>query len=337
MAKLKKRSDGRYQQSITLPDGKRKVFYGKTQAEITRKIAAFRYEEQEGPTFEEVADEWWEEHQKHLVPSTIRGYTASLRRVREQFSGRRIKDITPQQCASFLRSVAAQGKGKKVCHTQLNVMSMIFDSAVLSGDIMYNPCAAVKLPSGLKAEKRELPTEKDFQIVASSDWLFPFFLLYTGCRRGEALALTYEDIDRERKVIHITKAVGYASNQPYIKTTKTDAGRRDVILLDALAARLPSGTGLIFPNKQGGLYLESQLRREWAEWQTANGTTVTPHQLRHGYATILHDAGIDVKDAQYLLGHSTIAMTQDVYTHIRQSRIADASQRLNDFVGAVEK
>lgn len=329
---MKKRADGRYQKAITLPNGKRKSFYGKSAAEVNRKIAAYNHEADLGPTFETVLDEWWDEKQKNVVPSTARGYTASVERARKRFGDQRVSDITPPQISAFVRSVAAGGKGKKVCATQLNILRMAFDHAVLNGDLKYNPCAAVKLPSGLRAKKRDLPSESDLKAVEESEWLFPFFLLYTGLRRGEALAVTYEDIDRDRKVIHVNKAVGYANNKPYIKSTKTDSGVRDVILLDKLAERIPEGHGLLFPAPDGELYHESHLRRDWLAWAEKAGTTVTPHQLRHGYATFLHDAGIDVKDAQYLLGHSTVAMTQDVYTHIRQSRIAAASDKLNEFV-----
>ena len=333
----KKRADGRLQKSITLPSGKRKVFYGKSQAEINRKIAEYRYEAEKGPTFETVIDEWWLEKEKHIVPSTARGYIASKNRAKKQFEGRYIKDITPSECSAFLKALAASGRGKKVCHTQLNILSMVFDHAVLRGYIQYNLCASVKLPSGLSSQKRELPSEKDLKIVESSDWLFPFFLLYTGLRRGEALAINYEDIDKEKKVIHVNKAVGYANNKPYIKSTKTESGIRDVILLDKLAERIPEGRGLLFPAQDGKLYHESHIRRDWLAWAEKAGTNVTPHQLRHGYATILHDAGIDVKDAQYLLGHSTVAMTQDVYTHIRQSRLNDASKKLSEYLSPVVK
>lgn len=308
------------------------MFYGKSVAEINRKITEYQYGVEQGPTFETVIEDWWEDHQKHLVASTIRGYIASVNRAKNHFKDTRIKELTPQQCDSFIRSLASQGKGKKVCHTQLNIMRMVCDYAVLKGYIAYNPCSAVKLPSGLPAKKRELPSEADIKAVEESDWLFPFFLLYTGMRRSEALAVMYEDIDRERRVIHVNKAVGYANNRPYIKSTKTEAGKRDVILLDKLAERIPEGHGLIFTNDKGEMYHGSHISRAWESWQKANNTTVTPHQLRHGYATILHDAGIDVKDAQYLLGHSTVAMTQDVYTHIRQSRINEAGDKLNDFL-----
>lgn len=54
--------------------------------------------------------------------------------------------------------------------------------------------------------------------------------------------------------------------------------------------------------------------------------------LRHAYATMLHSAGIDVKDAQYLLGHSTIAMTQDIYTHLDEQRKTSVRGQLNEYI-----
>ena len=59
---------------------------------------------------------------------------------------------------------------------------------------------------------------------------------------------------------------------------------------------------------------------------------ITPHQLRHAFATILFDAGIDVKDAQEILGHASIQVTRDIYTHIRQQRREDTADRLNAFL-----
>lgn len=330
----KKRADGRLQKSITLPSGKRKVFYGKSQAEINRKIAEYRYEEENGPTFGTVIDVWWAEHEKHIVPSTAVGYNSHVNRAKEQFGEYRIKDITPMDCDNFIRLFATTGKGRKTVRTQLSVLYMVFDYAVLHGFIQYNPCASVKVPSGLKVKRRELPTDADIKMIENTDWLLPFFLLYTGLRRGEALAITYEDIDRDKKLIHVNKAIGFANDHPYLKSTKSESGVRDVILLDKLAAKIPNKKhGLLFPYK-GGYYSSSAIQVAWEKWREANGSTVTMHQLRHGYATILHDAGIDVKDAQYLLGHSTVAMTQDVYTHIRQSRIESASEKLNSYFGA---
>jgi integrase len=157
--------------------------------------------------------------------------------------------------------------------------------------------------------------------------------LYSGLRRGEALALRYEDIDREAGVIHVTKAVEFVGNDPHIKPPKTAAGYRDAVLLDALAAAIPKKKkGLLFPREDGGLLTKTQYRKRWIKYCQAIGHDLTAHQLRHGFATILYEAGIPDKDAQELLGHSSITVTRDVYTHIRQSRKNDTAGQLNKFL-----
>ena len=328
---MTRRSDGLWQEAMTI-NGKRKYFYGKTKADVLKKIKNFEEQQEGGILFSEVAEDWWEEHSEKVVHSTMHGYHARFVCAIETFKDRYIKAITAQEIANLLKALQLKKYSQKVISTQLNVINMIFNKAIINGDIMHNPCSAVQLPKGLPKKKRELPTDIDFEIVENSDWLLPFFLLYTGCRRGEALAVTYEDIDWEKKIIHINKAVGFKENKPYIKSTKTEAGFRDVVLLDKLAERLDkSKTGLIFPNNKGEMWHDSMLTRKWKQWQRRNNTTVTAHQLRHGYATILFEAGLEAKDAQYLLGHSTIAMTQDIYTHIRQARQKEYASKLNDF------
>ena len=328
---MTRRKDGRWQE-VLLFDGRKKYFYGKTKAEVLRKINAFRDAETKSHTFCEVAEAWQEEHWEKIVPSTARGYTASLRRAIDVFADRQITDIKPQQINSFLLSLAAKGYGKKVVVTQKNVLNLIFEFAIRQGHTETNPCTSIHVPGGLAQKRRELPTEEELKIVKNSEWLYPFFLLCTGCRRGEALAVRYEDIDRENGVIHINKAIGYAGNRPYIKRPKTEAGCRDVVLLDTLAQRIPYGKGLLFPGFDGKLISNNQITRLWKMWQQENQTTLTQHQLRHGYATILYEAGLPPKDAQYLMGHSNISVTQDIYTHISNSRKREISALLNAYV-----
>ena len=89
------------------------------------------------------------------------------------------------------------------------------------------------------------------------------FLLYTGLRKGEALALTYSDIDRENKRIKVTKSA---------------------------------------------------------------------HQLRHGYATLLLEAELDAKDRQYLLGHTDVALTQNIYTEVSSKRRKAVAEKINSYL-----
>ncbi len=328
------RSDGLIQRQVTI-NGKRKVFYGHSDREINRKIAEYREEKKRGRLFKEIAEEWKERHFPTLEYNTLKGYRPALRRAVEEFGAAPISSITPKDIERYLTRFAKQGYAQKTVRNQLLVMHMVLDHAVLEGDIEYNPAVPVHVPKGLSKKARELPTEKEIDIVKKSIdkpfGLFAYFVLYTGCRRGEALALTFGDIDFKKRVISITKSVYHDNNQPKIKRPKTDAGCREIILLDVLAAKLPKGKpdDLLFPNAEGEILSETQFQRQWELYCLETGINATPHQLRHAYATILFDAGLDDKDAQELLGHANISTTRDIYTHITQKRREKTAAILN--------
>ena len=101
-----------------------------------------------------------------------------------------------------------------------------------------------------------------------------------------------------------------------------------------LANEIPDGKGYIFTNNKNELLTKIQYRKRWARYCKDIGFELTAHQLRHGFATILYEAGISDKDAQELLGHSTITLTRNVYTHIRQTRRDETAARLNNYISA---
>ena len=103
-------------------------------------------------------------------------------------------------------------------------------------------------------------------------------------------------------------------------------------MLNILANKLPTQKdkdALLFPNADGELLTETQFQRQWELYQKESGVTVTPHQLRHAYATILFEAGIEDKDAQELLGHANISTTREIYTHITNKRRKETAKKLN--------
>lgn len=326
------RPDGLHE-TIRRIDGKRVAFRGKTDAEVEQKMIAYKGKQEIGPLFSEVAEKWKDEHFNNLAPGSLKGYTSAYNRAVDRFGSIPIKELTLIDIDAFLQNMGKQQFAKKTVSNQRLVVNLICRSAVMDGVIRYNPCAEAKVPKGLKSTPRSMPTDAELKIVKDG-WkkpggMLPYFILYTGCRKGEALALTSKDIDRKKMIITINKSVTFIGQQPEIKSPKTDAGTREIILLDNLARVLPKRVGLMFPGKNG-LMRQAEYERAWKHWQDSVGVTLTAHQLRHGYATMLYEAGIPERDAMELLGHTDITLTHKVYTHIRKSRKEETAALLNE-------
>lgn len=331
------RADGRYMGYWHDRSEKRHAIYDRDPEKLYFKIQAKESEVPPALTLEAAADAWEEKHWARIGAKTAETYTAPLRRIKDNFRDMEAAEVTAQSVQAFLSDLGKQGFSRRSVQMHRDILNMIFNNAIMENKLMFNPCSAVSVPRNLPAKKRELPDDAAIAAVkkgASAPFgLFALICLYSGLRRGEVLALRYEDIDRENNLIHVTQAVEYASNTPTIKPPKTEAGIRDVILLSPLAAAIPKdGKGLIFPRDDGTPLTKTQYRKRWAAYCKAIGHDITAHQLRHGYATILYEAGVPDKDAQELLGHSSIAVTRDVYTHIRQTQKEKTAKKLNAFI-----
>ena len=158
--------------------------------------------------------------------------------------------------------------------------------------------------------------------------------LYTGLRRGEILALQYKDIDREHDLINVTKSVWHDPNDPKLKEPKTAAMRAIEADNKKLKDVLPKGPAndFIFGGKQP--WTAHKTQRALERYERIHGIKVTPHQLRHRYATILYEAGIDDRMAMELLGHANISTTRNVYTHISTRKKEARTRTLNAFLNS---
>lgn len=341
------RKDGRYMgyyhelDADGQPTGPRHAIYDRDPEELYNKIARLESPRGGPPSFEQIADAWQKAHFERIGSKTAEAYTAPLRRLKNHFAGD-AEAVTAAQIQAYLVEMGKRGYARRTVQMSRDVLNMIFNSAILDGVLAVNPCAAVSLPRNLPSSKRELPQDDAIAAVKNGAGrpfgLFALICLYAGLRRGEVLALRYEDIDRDARLIHVTKAVEYVGNSPQIKQPKTAAGVRSVPLLQPLADAIPEGRGLIFAREDGGPLTKIQYRKRWQKYCAAIGCNITAHQLRHGYATLLFEAGISDKDAQELLGHSSIQVTRDIYTHIRSARRQETADKLNAFVvGTVVK
>lgn len=318
--------------------GKRVHFYGHSDREIDRQIMEFTTIQERGRLFKEVAKEWKDQHFPTLAPNTLRGYRPAYQRAVDEFGDGPIRQIRPQDIKRFIMDFSRGGRARKTVTNQLLIINLICGYAVENGDLEYSPCDHVTLPKNLPKTHREAATPQEEEKVKASanQWLLPIFILYTGLRKGEALALTWGDIDLEAEEISITKSVYHDGDRPCIKRPKTEAGVRRVPILAPLMDELkklePGKPDAYLFSDDGGTTPLSNRRyiTHWTAWAKATGVAATAHQLRHSYATMLFECGVEVKDAQDLLGHSTAAMTQDVYTHLRENRRKLTAQKLNE-------
>ena len=329
------RKDGRYMGYWKDQGGVRHAIYDRDPEKLYNRI-----QEAEAPKavlFAQILDEWQDKHGEQIGYKATEAYAAPCRRIKERFGDMVPADITAALIQAYISELGKTGYARRTVQMSRDILNMTFNHAILQGYVTANPCAAVSIPKGLPVSKRDVPSDEALEAVrgglAAPFGLFAFLCLYSGTRRGEALALRYEDIDRKAKLIHIHSSVEFIGNSPQIKSTKTASGIRDIPLFDALASSLPKKTtGYIFPDDNGGLLSKMQYRRRWLAYCKAIGYDITAHQLRHGFATILYEAGIADKDAQELLGHSNITLTRNVYTHIRQVHRDDVASKLNDFI-----
>lgn len=338
---MKKRANGLYQKQITVTENgekKQKCFYGKTIAEINQKILDYKGEDSKvaaiSNDFEMWLDRWWEYHQAHIRYNTISSYLKPIEDVREYFRNRQIAEIKPSEIRRFIVFLEHKKFARQTINLRYIVLCKTFDYAIECDLDIANAARAVKLPSGLRKTKRENLTNEEIKIVQESGDLFANFLLYTGCRKNEALAVQWPDIDFKKRIIMINKAIVWENNKPVISETKTTSGIRAVPLLEPLERLLLPARekcGFIF-NTNGGILEKKQVRTMWDRYIEQIGIRITPHQFRHAFITIMYYAGIDTKTAQAIAGHSKVDTILNIYTHLDKNSQDSARVKINEFL-----
>ena len=335
-SKLTARADGRLCKAIVDPrTHKRVYFYGKTEREINKKIMLYTQKAQIGRSFSEIADEWWEEAEPKLALQSIRSYKLAMSRAVTFFNDMPAKNITAKDIQKYLNTLASQGYSQKVVSNHRMVVNRILTHAVMEGDTDLNPCASVKTPTDLPKSTREAANRSDEQIIKDNveQWLFPFFALMTGMRKGEILALKWKDIDFNKNYIYVTKSVAHNGNKPVIKTPKTEAGNRIVPLLTPLRNELLKRNGkpdeYIISDDGKSPLTNRRFITLYDNYRKATGITATAHQLRHSFATIAFEADLDPKSVQEILGHKQLSTTMDIYTQFREKKLSAAADLLN--------
>ena len=343
---MTRRKDGRWVKKVTLPNGKSKYFYSselserKAARDIDHQLLAFAEKKEEGSLFRSVADAWERDHSPDLGFNTACKYARCLKKLLPFFGNMQISEIDSASIDVFLKDMKKKGYAKDTVSIHKSVLSQIFDFAILNHILTSNPCSSVSLPKDLPKTRRESASQDDVQIIISSVdkhfGLYAFTALLTGLRREELIALTSDDINLEKRTATINKAVIWTPNQPQIVDTKTESSDREIYLPSILIPHLRKKKGYIFGNGDKPM-TQTQFRRAYNRYRKETGLTVTSHQLRHCYASMLYDAEVDVKTAQSLLGHAKASTTQDIYTHIWESRQKRQMSKMETYISDLTK
>ncbi len=330
------RKDGRIVRTAYI-DGKKHFFYGSSDEEVDSKYEEFIHPKKPKILLENVIDAWWEKKEPKISVNSVRNYACAKNRIKDAFGDRVCSDISTRDIVNWLEKFALQDMSQKVISNTKCVFKEILDEAFLMGEIETNPAANIPMVKGKSKVQRQPASDSDIQKIeavknSSNIARMYYFILYTGARRGEAMALLFRDIDRKTSTAPITKSVAYDGVRPIIKEPKTESGKRTIFIPKNVMEVIPDGNPddyIFFPD---GLPNKTAADKMIRKFMSDNGISSTPHQLRHSYATMLHSAGIDVKDAQHLLGHASITMTQDIYTHLDAEHKKKVGSDINKYI-----
>ena len=279
------------------------------------------------PTVSEWLTQWIEFYKApNLKPSTMKSLQGSLKIVFQRLGDKDLTQITTEDLQVLLLGIQG-GRARDMCKGYLE---QAFRKAFLRGIISKDPCQALEIKKHRQEHRNALTRQQQAQFLAALDGITTkpllVFLLATGLRVGEALALTFADIDFHDKTVSVNKNVVFIEGKRIDQdTTKSAAGVRIVPIPEEVMNLLPKRTDdqdLVFPYAYSGV--RSALRRI----SNALGFTVTAHLLRHTYATRLEEAGISPKMKQYLMGHASLDMTQNTYTDIQPEYVKEKAEQI---------
>jgi integrase len=356
----KEKSNQKYlTKAITCPDGSRKYIRAKTRAELERKVNKFRVElgmgihVNDNTRVAEWAQTWVDVYKRpQLEDKSISNILTQLNcHILPVIGAMRLRDVRSTDCAAVMARMS--GAKKSTANLVRTVMRAMFECAVENRLIASNPVTRRVAATGAPPKERVPLTREQLEQVCAvahtrDPNLYTFVLLcgYAGLRAGEALGLSLESVDLKTGLIHVheqyRREVGGTTEKLKAPTSDRYVPMPPVLLAHMTALK-HERTGYVFDVTSSGLYksMEEKLQRLCAVSADGSPRThlrtalpyvdfyVHPHLLRHTYATMCFESGLDVKEVQYLLGHSTSQMTMEVYVHyVSGARLSETAQKI---------
>ncbi|MBF0816061.1 tyrosine-type recombinase/integrase [Microbacterium paludicola] len=343
----------RYEARYRKPNGKqgaKRGFTRKRDAEIwlaeietSRAKGSFIDPQAARATVDMLGPIWIEAKRHSMKPSSFAPVETAWRlRVQPKWGGWEVADIRHTDIRAWVAELT-QSTGATVTIRTFGVLASILDDAVYDGRIAVNPARVgrIGLPRKSRGRHVYLTHEEVFRLAraAGDRKLLVLVLAYTGIRWGEAVALRVDDIDFERGRFRIRRNAVEVHGKIHVGTPKSHTGRAVPVpkfLLDQLAIALQgrSRHDLALPGVDGGYLRRTRSddgSRSWFKTAlaTAELPNMTTHDLRHTAASLAVQSGANVKTIQRMLGHTSAAMTLDVYSDLFDEDLDAVSKRLD--------
>jgi integrase len=301
-------------------------------------------------TLREAAEAWLEGAKSGAIrnrsghaykPSAIRGYESALMaRVIPALGGLRLTEVRRVDVQDFADRLCAEGLDPSTVRNTLMPLRAIFRRAAARGEVAVNATLGLELPAMEGARDRVASPAEAAELLAAlpeRDRALWATAMYAGLRRGELLALRWEDVELGAGVIHVERSwdVKEGAVEP-----KSRAGRRTVpipaVLRDYLVEhKLRSGrrVGLVFGTSYAQPFTPSNVRkRANAAWIRAGFEPIGLHECRHTFASLMIAAGVNAKSLSTYMGHSSATITLDRYGHLMPGNESEAAARLDAYL-----
>lgn len=313
-------------------------------------------------TYEEVYKEWWVTHVKTIKLSTqSRKNSLFNNHILPRFGKIKLRDITRAYCQEAIDDIFDDLQNHNTTKDVKIQANLVFKYALKQDYIERNPMEHVVVPKKeedfLAREDERNYWKKDevrhfLNLVKENyyhyhHYIMFYLLIYTGMRKGELFALEWDDIDLINKTIRINKTLFFKDGKEYIQTTKKASSTRTISISDHDVKLLKK-----WKLRQKELFLEKGIRKEIqyvlcrddlrplrlitpnevlnSYIDRYNLHKINVHGLRHTHASLLFEAGANIKEVQARLGHKDVQTTMNVYTHVTEytsQKTADTFQK----------
>lgn len=350
----------------------RRSLYGKTKDEVRRKLTAItndintgEYIAPDSITVGEWFDIWLKEYNGNVKESTRSQYEYQGRcHIKPAIGDKKLQKITAPALQKFINDRYANGKGlsAKSCRNLHGVLHKLFNQAVLCGYIKNNPVSAVQLPRVEKKEMQFLSGDnlKSFLVECKGKVYENLFFvdLFTGMRESEIIGLTWDCVNFEKGTITVNKQYKRERQSKGGNKYRFDSPKNGKIrtispahaVFDCLRKerseqaknRLKYGSSymnddnLVFTNEFGHHLSPVTIYGCLKRRASAIGhPKVRFHDLRHSYAVMCIENGIDIKTISESMGHYSVAFTLDKYGHVSEKMNKDSAFRMQAFIDGI--